>query len=326
MPITMLGAIRKRLIAPPMNVTSFAVRGFPTDTPARPILEESARQVTMGYEIAIEQKGNEAITERLELLERQFRGFAYEGAAMALALRDAMSPKPGHKYVESFVGVGGPGAHQVFMAYIGIGFACARLPKFLWKRAIPDSSKLPESPALNWIILDAYGFHEAFFKTDKWIGKQYLSSRVPWDGPHEYVLRAIDHGVGRAMWFINAGDVNRLSNMISGFKPSRHSDLWSGAALAATYAGGVGEDGLTDFLKSGWDYRREIAQGAVFAIKQRVLSNLVTPHTELAALVFCDRSPEEASALADTARRQLPGDTSIPAYEIFRQRIQSNFS
>ena len=48
------------------------------------------------------------------------------------------------------------------MGYIGIGFALARLPKFLWRRALPDQSKLPEHPALNWMILDGYAFHESF--------------------------------------------------------------------------------------------------------------------------------------------------------------------
>jgi hypothetical protein len=322
----MLGAIRKRLISPPMNITSFAVRGF-QDTPDRERLEESARQVGMGFEIAIEQKGNEAIAERLELLQEEFRGLGYEGAVMALALRDAMSPAPGHKNVESFVGVGGQGAHQVFMAYIGVGFALAHLPKLIWSRAIPNQAPLPESPALNWMILDGYAFHEAYFKTDKWIGKQYLSPRVPWPwkGSHEYVLRAMDHGIGRAMWFINGADVDRLSTMIEGFAPGRRSDLWSGAALAATYAGGANEDGLNQFAKASWEYHPAVAQGAVFAIKQRVLSNLVTPNTELASQILCEMPPEDAAALTDKAQIDLP-DGAVPAYEIFRQRIQSNFT
>jgi enediyne biosynthesis protein E2 len=324
MPTTILGALRKRVIAPPMNITSFAVRGF-QDTPARWQLEESARQVGMGFEIAIETKGNDDIADRLELLEKQFRGLAYEGAVFALALRDIMSPRPGHKNVESFIGVGGRGAHQVFMAYIGIGFACARVPKFLWKRAFPNQALLPESPALNWMILDGYSFHEAYFKTKKWVDGQYISPKVPWDGPHDYVLRAMDHGIGRAMWFINGGDVERLTRMIGGFKPARHSDLWSGAALAASYAGGVGEDALTDFLKAAWDYKAEVAQGAVFAIKQRVLSDLVTPHTELASQIFCEMTPEEAASLTDKASANIP-EGKVPGYEIFRQRIQSNFT
>jgi hypothetical protein len=327
LPTTLLGAIRKRLMAPPMNVTSFAVRGFPVDTPAREKLEESARAVTMGFEIAIEQKGNDAIAERLEMLENEYRGLGYEGAVMALALRDAMSPAPGHKNVESFVGVGGPGAHQVFMAYIGIGFALAHLPKFIWSRAIPNQAGLPESPALNWMILDGYSFHEAYFKTDKWIHKQYQPARVPWPwkGSHAYVLKAMDHGIGRAMWFINGGSVERLTDMIERFPPARRSDLWSGAALAATYAGGVDEQGLVEFVKASWEYHPAVAQAAVFAIKQRVLSNLITPHTELASQVICEMPPEEAAAITDWAQIDLP-DGDVPSYEIFRQRIQSKFT
>ena len=327
MPTTMLGAIRKRLIAPPMNVTSFAVRGFRTDTPAREKLEESARQFTMGFEIAVEQKGEDAIAERLELLDKEYRGFAYEGAVMALTLRDVMSPVPGNKNVENFVRVGGLGEHQIFMAYIGVGFALARLPKFLWRRALPDQSLLPEDPSLNWMILDGYAFHESFFNTDKWVHQQYVSPRVPWKwkGSHDWVLKAMDHGVGRSLWFVNAGDVEDLANMINGFAPARRPDLWSGAALAANYAGGVGEDALNEFVKRSWDYRTEVAVGAVLAIKQRVMSDLVTPHTELASQIFCNMPPDEAAALTDWARVDLHDTANVPADEIFRQRIQSKF-
>jgi enediyne biosynthesis protein E2 len=324
MPTTILGALRKRVIAPPMSITSFKARGF-QDTPARWQLEESARQVGMGFEIAIETKGNDDIADRLELLEKQFRGFVYEGAVFALSLRDVLSAAPGHKNVESFAGVGGRGEHQIFMAYIGIGFACARIPKFLWKRAIPNQAKLPEHPSLNWMIVDGYAFHEAYFKTQKWVYEQYVSPPIPWDGPHEYVLRAMDHGIGRAMWFINGGDVERLARLIGDYNPARRADLWSGAALAATYAGGVGEDELIHFLKASWDYRAEVAQGSVFALKQRVLSNLVIPHTEIASQVFCEMTPEEAATLTDKAAVNLPTDGPVPGYEIFRQRIQSNF-
>jgi len=327
MPTTMLGAIRKRLLTPPMNVTSFAVRGFRTDTPARAKLEESARQFTMGFEIAIEQKGNEAIYERLEMLEKEYRGLAYEGAVMALSLRDVMSPAPGHKNVESFIRVGGLGEHQVFMAYIGIGFTFARLPKFLWWRAMPNVALLPEHPALSWMVLDGYAFHESFFNTDKWVRQQYISPRVPWKwkGSHDWVLKALDHGIGRSMWFINAGDVEDLANMINGFAPARRADLWSGAGLAASYAGGVSEDTLNEFVKRSWDYRAEVAQGSVLAIKQRVMSNLMTPHTERASRIFCNMPPDEAASLTDWAAVDLQDTANVPAYEIFRQRIQSKF-
>src|SRR5262249_52629833 len=161
--------------------------------------------------------------------EREYRGLGYEGAAMGLALRDAMSPLPGHKNVETFFGVGGRGAHQIFMAYIGMGFAVARLPRLLWKRGVPNPRGMPDSPALRWVILDGYAFHEAYFKTQKWVHEQYVPPRLPWPwtGSHEWVRKTLDHGIGRAMWFINGGDVDRLSDLIESFVPARRADLWS---------------------------------------------------------------------------------------------------
>lgn len=323
MPTTMLGAIRKRLLTPPTSEVSFAVRGFDTTAPAREKLETSAIQFAMGFEIAIEQKGDDSIVTRLECLENEYRGFAYEGAVMALTLRDVISAAPGNVNTERFVS--GPGAHQVFMAYIGIGFALARLPKFLWRRALPDQSKLPDHPSLNWMILDGYGFHETFFKTTTWLEQQRLSDRLPWDGPHDYALRVIDQGVGRAMWFVFGGDVDRLTHSINSFPEHRRSDLWSGAALAATYAGGVDDDALVEFVKNSWEYHPEVAQGAVFALKQRVLSGLVTDHSTRASGIICELPPEQASEIADRSVIGLPETSSTPPYELFRQRIQQHF-
>jgi uncharacterized protein DUF1702 len=322
MTITMLGAIRKRFIAPPLDEGLFPARGFPTDTPARGQLEESIRQALIGFEIAIEHQRIADIVARLESLEFQFRGLAYEGAAMALTVRDTLSPLPGNRNTESFMA--GPGAHQLFMDYIGVGLALARLPRFLWRRALPNQGSLPDLPAFRWMIIDGYGFHQAYFHTEKWVARQHVSAPVPWDGPHDYVLRVIDQGVGRALWFVNAGDVGRLAAMIGGFPPGRRPDLWSGAGLAITYAGGVDEDDLVEFTKRSWEYHPEVAQGAAWAIKQRFLSNLVTEHTELAAQVICQLPAAEVSALTEDLP-ELPGDSSIPDYEVLRQHIQAHF-
>jgi len=322
----MPGSIRKRVVTPPTSEVSFAVRGFDlTNAPARRQLENSALQFIMGFEVAIEQRDNESTVTRLEALEREYHGFAYEGAAMAYTLRDVMSPKPGNEQTERFLAAG-HGADHIFMAYIGIGFALARLPKLLWKRALPDQSKLPDHPTLNWLIVDGYGFHQAFFHTDTWVTKQKVPGRLPWDGPRDYVLRVFDQGVGRAMWFVHGGDVEALTEGIGRFAAHRRSDLWSGAALAASYAGGVGEDALELFVRNSAPYRAEVSQGAVFAIKARVLADVVTAHTEMASQVFCDMPAEAASALADKSVVDLPEKAATPPYETFRERIQSYFT
>jgi hypothetical protein len=330
MTATMMGAVRKRLTTPDTSDVLFTTRGFDTlSAPAREQLEMSALQFLMGYEFAIEQRGNQALVTRLETLEWEYRGFAYEGAAMALTIRDTMSPVPGNRLIESFLAGpdfdSGPGSKHIFMAYIGIGFALARLPKALWSRALPDSRKLADHPSLQWLIMDGYGFHMAFFEHKKWVDNQFVSPRYPWPGPAAYTNRVIDQGLGRGMWFVYGGDVERLLTAINGFPPARRSDLLCGAGLAATYAGGVDADALEVFVKGAGEYRAEVAQGAVFAVRARAVAGLVTPHNELASQIFCARGAEEAAEIAAECVVDLPPDGSVPAYEVFRQRIQQRF-
>jgi hypothetical protein len=320
--------VRKRIFTPPPSEITFEVRNFNKYTPvAQSRLEMSALQFILGFEFAIEYPKVDDFVTRLETLEREYRGFAYEGAAMATTLRDGLNPlKPGGGNLTTDFLSEGLGASHIFMAYLGIGFALARLPKFAWKRALPDQSRLPDHPTLNWFVIDGYAFHQAFFETDKWVNQQYVHRGMVWEGNRDYVPRVLDHGVGRAMWFVAGGEVERLTSMINSFDPKRHSDLWSGAALAATYAGGVDEDSLELFLKNCGEHRVVAAQGAVFALKARVLANTTAPHNEMASQIFCGRSAEEASSLADIAVIDLPPDgPSMPAYEEFRQRIQRNF-
>lgn len=324
MAASIAGAIRKLLLTPPTGEVSFAERGFDLDAPGREQLEASALHFIIGFEIAIEQRDDEAVVTRLEALEHQFHGFAYEGATMAYTLRDVLSPRPGNRDTERFLSGSAP--QHIFMAYIGIGFALARLPMRLWRRALPDQLALPDHPSLNWLIVDGVGFHHAFFDTDVWVRQQRRPGPLPWDGPRWYVDKVFDQGVGRAMWFVNGGDVSALAAGIEDFPQARRGDLWCGAGLAATYAGGVGRDGLEALVKASVEHRVEVAQGAVFAVKARELAGIVTEHTELASRVLCDLDPAAAAALATRSVIDLPADSDVPGYEVFRQRVQDHFA
>lgn len=330
MAANLAGSLRKLLTAPDPSEATFAVRGFDTsNAPARKQLEASTLQFVVGYEFGIEQKDHAGLVTRLEALEREYRGFAYEGAVMALAIRDVMSPFPGRKLTESFLAGpdydSGPGSRHVFMAYIGLGFALARLPRALWQRALPDQSKIVDHASLRWLIMDGYGFHMAFFDHPKWVDAQYVPGRTAWRGPAGYTSRAIDQGVGRAMWFVYGGDVDRLYAGIEKFSPARRSDLMSGAGLAATYAGGVDAVTLKAFWERTRQYGPEVAQGAVFALRARVVADLVTPANEAAAEVFCGCSAMQASDIAAAEIIDLPEDGATTAFEVFRQRIQRHF-
>jgi hypothetical protein len=180
---------------------------------------------------------------------------------------------------------------------------------------------------LRWLLLDGYGFHQAYFHTAQYVEQQFRDTRFGWpDGPSSYVDRGIDQGIGRALWFVGGTDAELVCTTIEKFAPQRHTDLYSGAGLAATYAGGVEEDELELFWKRAGGHRPMVAQAAAFAAEARVRAGLVTPFTGRATQVFCGMTPEEAAAVSIKVRPASAEPVGgVPAYEVWRQRIAAEF-
>jgi hypothetical protein len=312
-------ALRRKLITPSTSNTSLEVRGFHVkNEAAQELLETIGSTFLNGYAIAAEARTPAEAAVRLDAIPRQFRGFAYEGATMALAVLDGL-PLGAPRRVERFLA--GPGDPHIYMGYVGVGWAMARVPRFRW------NALYAEDPLLRWLILDGYGFHQAYFKTNQYVHGQFQDPQFPWpNNQHNwYANRVIDQGIGRAMWFVGGTDPDRVAAMIDKFADDRRSDLYSGTGLAATYAGGVNEAELQQLWRLAGEHRSSLAQGCVFGASARVRAGLVIPHTELATRVFCGLSAAEASAVADEARLNLDGSSQWPNYEVWRQRIANKF-
>lgn len=317
-------ALRGKVLTPSRSEANLEVRGFHVKSPAaRQMLETIGETFLTGYEYAAEAKVPAEVDNRLEELPEELRGFAYEGAGMGFAIRDAL-PLGGSnlgRFLE------GKASNHVYMVNVGVGWALARLPRFRWAKASAGA----QDPVLRWLVLDGYGFHQAYFHTDKYLKEQYREPNFPWPAsvPAEradsatYANRVIDQGIGRATWFVAGADPGRAADLIDAFSETRRADLYAGAGLAATYAGAVDEGELHAFMKRAGRYQPQVAQGAVFAAAARYQTGLMTHHTELAAGLLAGVTPKEASELADRTRDQ-PFDTfGAPAYEQWRQRIYS---
>src|SRR5262249_30596908 len=142
--------------------------------------------------------------------------------------------------------LGGRGNDHVYMVYVGVGWAMARVPRFRWRTlTAPD-------PLLRWLVLDGYGFHQAYFRTDRYVRGHYREPAFPWPrgGRAGYADRAMAQGIGRASWFVGGADPRVVADLLDRFPESRRADLYSGAGLAATYAGGADEPELCWF----WDH------------------------------------------------------------------------
>ncbi|MBQ0988646.1 DUF1702 family protein [Micromonospora sp. PSH03] len=305
-------SLRRRVLTPDVAATRMDVRGFHVKSAAgRERLETVGRTFLAGYAFAAEAKRPTDAEPSLEQVPTGYRGFAYEGAAMALAMRDGL-PGGGTRHVADFLD--GRARHHVYMVYVGVGWAMARLPRFRW------STLYAPDPLLRWLVLDGYGFHQAYFVTKRYVHQQFRDERFPWPG-HPYANNAIDQGIGRASWFVGGTDPETVAGLLNRFPVARRPDLWAGTGLAAGYAGGASDTELRRLRDLAGPYRPQLMQGVAFAAASRVKADLVQPHTELATELLCGMSPASASKVTDEALVDLPADGQTPAFAVWRERI-----
>ncbi|HXV93489.1 MAG TPA: DUF1702 family protein, partial [Pseudonocardia sp.] len=280
--------------------------------------------VVCGFEWGADSSGLWELQRRLDMVEPAVRGFAYEGATMASVVVDAMS---GWRRGRTRELLAGPGRPHLFLTYIGIGFAMARLPRTLWGKVVPDLDGMPYHPTMSWLAVDGYGFDLAYFHTERWVDRRQEPEPYPWEGSPAYFSRAVDQGIGRALWFIHGADVTAVAGAVRSFPRRRQPDLWSGVGLAASFAGGAGRDALGALVRLAGDHRSELALGAVFAAKARTWAGHVPAHTGVACAAFGAMPVQNAVALADdTAVGASDGTADRPAYEIWRSRIRGHFA
>lgn len=313
------GAARKAALAPSFDDVAFERNGFPgAPSAATSALQTVPQSVVCGFEWAIEGSSLSDLASRLDLLDPTLRGFGYEGAAMAYTIRDVVRRR-GTRTRDL---LDGPGAPHLFLAYIGVGFAMARLPRRMWRTVVPQLTVSPYHPTMSWLAVDGYGFDKAYFDAERWVNRQESWVPYPWQGHPGYFARTADQGVGRALWFIHGADTRAVIDAVESFAPSRRADLWSGVGLAATFAGGADEDGLLHLRSAAGLHRPDLALGACFASKARVWAGHVPAHSAIAAKALSHLDSTELAELADATHQDDPHGAE-PGYALWRKRIRA---
>ncbi|MFY1575850.1 DUF1702 family protein [Verrucosispora sp. WMMD703] len=309
--------IRQNLLTPKTTEASFATRGFVArDEASRELLESVGVHFLTGFRYAVGERGPVEAAARLETVEPDLRGFAYEGAAMGFAVLDGLT---GGRRLARFLA--GPADRHVYMVHVGLGWAMARLPRWRW-RAVQPTDRL-----LGWLALDGYGFHQAYFHTQRYVRERHRDRIGSWPGDPagRWTGQVIDQGVGRALWFVAGADPDRVADTIDKFPVERREDLYSGTALAATYAGGARRELLLRLAERGAAYAPAMAQGSAFAAQARRRAGLTSEHTGVATEVFCGTPAAQAAEVTEHALDGLDHDGPVPAFLVWRQRIAQQF-
>lgn len=307
----MLAVLNKLLRINGREVT-FARRGFSSTKPeVRDRLENVGTIFLLGYHAALQQNELESLGEKLELVELEHRGFAYEGAAMALTLRDAIGS--GSTRLAEFMA--GVGKQHIYMLHVGAGWGYARLP---WLRRRMEELIRKFDPVLRWLVLDGYGFHQGYFHFK--VPVRSALNRLSVGARHVFY-----QGLGRSLWFVHGCDPHQISKTISGVPALYQCDAWSGIGLACAYAGGAAAPDLQEFVSVAGRFDSALAQGAAFAAKARQLAGNQARHTEEACAALARMSTVEAAALCDRALAHVKRDSSSP-YQQWRELVQNYFS
>jgi hypothetical protein len=305
--------LRKRMLGISLDEVTFKRRGFEDDGHgAMARLENVGRIFLHGYHAALNDEGPEVLASRLDRIDREFTGFAYEGAAMGLTLLDQLSLR-NHDRLLTFLN--DAGSKHTYMIHVGVGWAIARVP---WLRRNFYRATAHLDPLLRWLAADGSGFSDFYFRSQSFLRSPERLNRL-----QGYVRHAYAQGVGRSLWFVAGANANRIASAISLLPGPLHADLWSGAGLGCAMAGGADRRTVERLKAAAGVFHSALAQGAAFAAKARQRANNPTAHTEMTCQIFCGLSATAAAQLTDAMLENLPEDGELPAYEIWRQRIQS---
>lgn len=311
--VSLLGKARRRFLGLSPAEASFTKRGFLTgEEKARERLEQIGITFLGGYHAALEETGFVPLARRLSTVDADLRGFAFEGAAMGLALLDCFTPWRNDRWRTFTNRLAQP---HVYMMHVGLGWALARLRR----RVTPHLVQL--DPLLGWLVVDGYGFHEGYFSWHRYVERQAMPDRL-----NGYERRVFDQGLGRSIWFVKGADVAAVARAIHAFPLARRDDLWSGMGLACGYAGGCGRAAMESLRTAAGGHLPALAQGVAFAAKTRQRAANLNSHTETVCRVLFGHSAEELAAITDAALEDIRAEGGLPAYEVWRRRIQEKLA
>ncbi len=305
----MIRAIRKYLLGVSSENVNLDVRNFNyRDEQIRKHLETIGLTFLKGYHAYLENLSIENFPEQIKDVPKVYKGFAYEGLAMSMAIMDFMMPWRSSQlcpFMEE------EGNDHIYMLHVGAGWGMARV------FGKPEQLIQKYHPLYRWLAIDGYGFHQAYFYTEKYVNKRQKPKKIS-----QEALPVFYQGLGRCLWFIEGAQPKRILERIQTFPAEWHADLWSGIGLAATYACGVDKETIRLLRKLSGRYLINLGSGAAFAAKARSRAKNVTDETVFACKIITGKRVEELGEITEEAKPKLKNLTgNVTSYLNWKSAI-----
>ncbi len=118
------------------------------------------------------------------------------------------------------------GSNYSSQSHIGLGWALAELNEK------PSDYLCLISPENRWRIIDGYGYYYTLFKR-RFVIRQQEIPRTLLKEEHPYYMQ----GVGRCLWHLSKGDLDKLNMYIALLNSPYKKDVWRGVGIAVNYVG-----------------------------------------------------------------------------------------
>jgi hypothetical protein len=172
------------------------------------------------------------------------------------------------------------------------------------------------------MALDGYGFYRAYFFRRRTVAAgrtpRWLSAAA---------RRSFDVGVGRRLWFLDAGTAAIL-RLAAAFPAERQGGLWAGLGEACTFGGGRDTADLAALYSAAGPFLPAFAQGVAFSAEVRDRGGNPAPHTEAACQLVWHLDAASAAAITREAGAGLPaeGAAAHAGLEAWRARLRERFT
>lgn len=317
--------IKKQLFSISPAEVSTTRRKFQVNDPVKQErIETIGRTFLQGYHAAIEADQRHQLQTQLKELPIEYRGFAYEGAAMGIGLMDRLMPWKTAQF-EHFLQ--DEWNHYPYLTHVGLGWSLARIPGGIqrFSKQLISAKRVETEAAsmeslLACLVLDGYGFHQGYFAWQKYIQSMVEPNFLPAE-----CQPVVTQGLGRSLCFVLGMNVERIAKTIQHFPRQRQADLWSGVGLATAYAGGLSAEEVARLQQQAAAHQPAFAQGVAFGAKARQRAQHIPEHTRVVTRVIWKQSVESVASLTDTTLADLPPASRLTTYAIWRQRIQDGY-